>query len=160
MICNAPLMNKSRLRSTDILQDTTLHHGGPRRWSALILVALICVPLSAQQPQPPAQATPVFRSGTHLVVETVTVKDKDGKAVEGLTAKDFTVTEDGEAQTISFVEYQRVDAAAALSAPSPVAPTPAPPAPASGAVAPVVQPTIAAASPGDIKYRNRRLLVL
>jgi VWFA-related protein len=58
---------------------------------------------------------------------------------------------------ISFVEFQRVDAAAA-SAPSTAAPPPTAPPPA--AVSPAVQPTIAAGAPGDIKYRNRRLLVL
>ena len=32
---------------------------------------------------------PVFRSGTRLVVETVSVKDKDGKPIEGLTREGF-----------------------------------------------------------------------
>ncbi len=41
-----------------------------------------------------------------LVVETVVVKDKQGNAVEGLTAKDFVVTEDGAPQTIRFCEHQ------------------------------------------------------
>jgi VWFA-related protein len=112
----------------------------------------------APQAQQPSQ--PTFRTGTRLIVETVTVKDKDGKPVEGLTAKDFTLTEDGEAQTISFVEYQRVDAAAAAPTSLPVSPSPAAAAPPAPALSPVVQPTIAASAPGDIKYRNRRLLVL
>ncbi len=51
---------------------------------------------------------PVFRSGARLIVQTVSVKDKDGRAVEGLTPADFVVVEDGEPQTISFVEYQRL----------------------------------------------------
>jgi hypothetical protein len=72
------------------------------------LALMVASPL-AQQPAP--QATPTFKSSTKLVVQTVTVKDKDGKPIEGLTAKDFTVTEDGELQTISFVEYQRLDTA-------------------------------------------------
>ncbi len=64
--------------------------------------------LTAQQ-TPPASAQPIFRSSQQLVVETVTVKDKDGRVVEGLTAKDFNVTEDGVPQTISFVEFQHVE---------------------------------------------------
>src|ERR1700731_2966607 len=118
--------------------------------SFVSLVSFVVTPQAAQQPP-----QPTFRTGTRLIVETVTVKDKDGKPVDGLTAKDFTLTEDGEAQTISFVEYQRVDTAAAVPVPSPAATAPPP-----AAVAPAVQPTIAASAPGDIKYRNRRLLVL
>jgi len=45
-------------------------------------------------------------SETHLVVETVVVKDKKGNPIDGLTAKDFTVTEDGVLQTIKFCEHQ------------------------------------------------------
>src|SRR6266446_5384701 len=130
------------------------HESTKKKCGCVLLSFLFVAPAAQQPPQP------TFRTGTRLIVETVTVKDKDGKAVEGLTAKDFTLTEDGEAQMISFVEYQRVDTPAAAPAPAPVAPAPAaaaaPPAP----WLPAVQPTIAAGAPGDIKYRNRRLLVL
>jgi VWFA-related protein len=51
-----------------------------------------------------------------LVVEAVVVKDKDGKPIQGLTAKDFALTEDGAAQTIRFCEHQDL---ANLSAPLP-----------------------------------------
>jgi VWFA-related protein len=47
-----------------------------------------------------------------LVVEAVAVTDKDGKPVEGLTAKDFTLTEDGVPQSISFCEHQTLTAIA------------------------------------------------
>ena len=43
---------------------------------------------------------------SQLVVETVVVKDKQGKFIPGLTAKDFALTEDGVAQTIRFCEHQ------------------------------------------------------
>ena len=46
-----------------------------------------------------ADASNRLRTTTRLIVQTVTVKDKDGKVIEGLTAKDFTVTEDGQPQT-------------------------------------------------------------
>ena len=62
----------------------------------------------AQQPAAGDAAGADVRSTTRLIVQTVTVKDKDGKPIEGLTAKDFVVTEDGEPQTISFVEFQRL----------------------------------------------------
>src|SRR4029450_165306 len=88
----------------------------------------LCVVISgsttAAQQQAPQTQQPVFRTTTRLIVQTVTVKDKDGKVVEGLTAKDFTVTEDGQPQDIAFVEFQRMQgttpaappAAAALAA--------------------------------------------
>jgi VWFA-related protein len=52
------------------------------------------------------------------VVETVVVKDKQGKLIQGLTAKDFELTEDGAPQKISFCEHQDL---AANSSPLPVA---------------------------------------
>ena len=63
----------------------------------------------AQQQQPQTQ-TPqaTFRATQRLIVQSVTVKDKDGKPIEGLTAKDFVITEDGQPQDIAFVEYQRL----------------------------------------------------
>ncbi|MGB9078181.1 MAG: VWA domain-containing protein [Terracidiphilus sp.] len=49
-----------------------------------------------------------LRLNSQLVVETVVVKDKQGAYVEGLTAKDFVVTEDGQPQTIRFCEHQQL----------------------------------------------------
>jgi len=122
----------------------------------LVAFALV-VPLTAQQPPP--QAPPVFRSGAQLTVETVTVKDKSGRPIDGLTAKDFSITEDGVPQTISFVEFQRVpnpsDPFQAVDAvPAAPAAVAAPPRP------PEEQYQISPSAPGDIRYRDRRLLVL
>jgi VWFA-related protein len=41
-----------------------------------------------------------------LVVEAVVVKDKQGNPIHGLTANDFTVTEDNVPQAIKFFEHQ------------------------------------------------------
>src|SRR5438128_2595896 len=95
------------------------------------------------------QAT--FTSTTQLVVEAVTVKDKKGNTIPGLTAKDFQLTEDGKPQTIAFVEHQTLPE------------TPATPIAFSTSVAAVPRLTrtqIAAEKPGDIRYRDRRLLAL
>lgn len=43
---------------------------------------------------------------SQLVTESVVVRDKQGKFVSGLTAKDFSVTEDGTEQTIRVFERQ------------------------------------------------------
>jgi len=100
-------------------------------------------------------AQPVFRAGTRLDVVDVTVVDKQGRPIEGLTAGDFTITEDGVPQTISVVAFQRMETNAAPLPPVPEAPPGRP-----ARAAPTVQPTISASSPGDVRYRNRRLLVL
>jgi hypothetical protein len=42
---------------------------------------------------------------SNLVVEAVEVKDKQGNFVQGLTAKDFVLTEDGAPQTIRYCEH-------------------------------------------------------
>src|SRR5688572_16761964 len=102
---------------------------------------------------------PVFRTETRLIVETVTVKDKEGRAIEGLTVKDFAITEDGEPQQIAFVEFQRLASTSEpASQPASVDQPNAPAAP-TAPIAPT-QTQISAAAPGDIRYRDRRLIVL
>jgi VWFA-related protein len=100
-----------------------------------------------------AQAPVKITVNTQLVVETVSVTDKNGKAIEGLTAKDFVVTEDGVAQTVSFCEYQKMQEAAPVAAPAPAAV-------AADQVAPVTRGQIAPERPGDVRYKDRRLLAL
>ncbi|HET9191354.1 MAG TPA: VWA domain-containing protein [Vicinamibacterales bacterium] len=132
------------------------------------VAACLAISASAQQGQKPEQP-PVFRSSTRLVVNTVTVRDRAGKIIEGLTAKDFIVTEDNERQDIAFVEFQRLvgepDPAATLTAAAPAAAPAAPvaaaaPPPQAPEVSSVVANPIATPASGDIKYRNRRLLIL
>jgi VWFA-related protein len=96
----------------------------------------------------------MFRASTRLVVQTVTVKDKDGRPIEGLTAEDFVVTEDGDPQQINFVEFQRLDMTPEAARPAPS------PAPAATTPPPSTEGTIATGRPGEIKYQGRRLLVL
>ena len=86
----------------------------------------------------------------------MTVKDKDGRAVEGLTASDFVVTEDGEPQTVSFVEFQRLPDRPADAAPPRRRRRRPPP----SARRRRRQGQIAIPPPGDTRYRDRRLLVL
>ena len=62
---------------------------------ATLLALTLCGQQVGRNVAPGAGGTATFQTGTQLVIETVVVKDKAGKAVEGLTAKDFTVTEDG-----------------------------------------------------------------
>ena len=98
-----------------------------------------------------------FTINTNLVVENVTVTDKNGKVIEGLKAEDFKITENGVAQTIKFCEYQKVEetdaaAAAASVAAAPKPTTPPPPG--------VVAVPIKTEAPGDLKYRDRRLMVM
>jgi VWFA-related protein len=125
-------------------------------WLPIVALLTWAVVLQAQSQRP--TAPPTFRSGTRLIVETASVKDKDGRPVEGLVAKDFVVTEDGEPQTISFVEFQQ------LSDRTSEAPVSAGHADPSAIVVPLSSPAtqgqIVAPAPGDTRYSDRRLLVL
>jgi len=126
-----------------------------------LLVTLI---VGAQQaPAPPPNAPNaqagaaadqvIFRTSSQLVIETVGVKGKNGMPVEGLTAKDFIVTEDGVAQTISVFEYQKLPEV-------PSAPLPADPIGVIDPMPKLPKTQIAPETPGDIKYRDKRLLAL
>jgi VWFA-related protein len=77
---------------------------------AAILLLLTLAAASAQQigQNKPADASENFTLTVkvQLVVEAVVVKDKDGKPIRGLSAKDFALTEDGVPQTIRICEHQ------------------------------------------------------
>jgi VWFA-related protein len=115
----------------------------------------------AQQQQPQTQ-TPqaTFRASTRLIVQSVFVKDKDGKPIEGLTAKDFVITEDGQPQDIAFVEYQRLATESAPADPQAPVPLTAKPATTATGPAPAVTTQISSPPSGDIRYQDKRLLVL
>ncbi len=113
-----------------------------------------------------------FTDTTMLVIVDVNVKDRSGNPIENLKASDFNVTEDGKPQTIRVFEYQRLEEPVLPPPPSAaLQQRPAEPAKAADAggvatdapapkVAPAVQNSIAPARPGEIKYKDRRLLVL
>ena len=127
-----------------------------RETSIALLTAVL---LLAQNPQNPA--TPAkFSVTTQLVTIGLTAKDRDGNPITGLQASDFVVTEDGKRQKLATCDYQKLDNTpleafpagktdARTESPTPAA---APPAATNNA--------IAAGQPGEIKYKDRRLLVL
>ena len=89
---------------------------------------------------------------TKLVIEAVNVKDKQGKSISGLTAKDFTVTEDGVEQQVSFCEYQELP-----TTPAP----PAKPGPENIRVYNRLAVTqISPEKPGDVHYKDKRLIAM
>jgi len=66
-----------------------------------VFLASVLVLVQAQEPQP---QRPVFRSDAHFVtVDAYPLRD--GKVVEGLTAADFAVAEDGQPQAIENFEF-------------------------------------------------------
>jgi VWFA-related protein len=98
--------------------------------------------------------TTTIKVSTELVVEAVVVRDKKGNPVPGLSAKDFTLSEDGVPQKIRFCEPQEL--------------------PNGGGAEPIVlsQPAnvtiydrlartrITPEVDGNIRYKDRRLLTL
>jgi len=109
------------------------------RFIAALLLASIAFP---QEPV-------TFRATSNLVIVNVEVKDRDGKPVEGLKAEHFDLIENKQSQKISVFEHQRLESAAP---PLSIAATPA--------AAPASAPLISASKPGELRYRDRRLIVL
>jgi VWFA-related protein len=132
-----------------------------------VIALLLCACLSAQQPAQNASNGPEtnlrFATTTQLVVEDVLIKGKDGKPILGLKPTDFTITEDGKPQKINIFEFQTLEEelVGAPSGPSkPASETaPAKPPEKSG-VKPLTTIQIAPERAGDLKYRNRRLMVM
>ena len=89
-----------------------------------------------------------FRGGTSLRVITVTVTDPAGKPIEGLTADDFLVIEDNVPQTVSLLEFERLDDTVLTA----TAPARVP------ATRPTEQTRIRPVAPGDKNFEDRRLL--
>lgn len=80
--------------------------------SLAISLATFAVAGLAQQGQPPsappAQQPSVFRGGANFVVVDA-YPQRDGRIIEGLTAADFHVLEDGKPQAIESFEFVRVE---------------------------------------------------
>src|ERR1700722_2452111 len=101
-----------------------------------------------------ASQTLSIKVGTQLVVETVVVKDKKGNSLEGLTAKDFIVTEDGVPQAIAFFEHEKLPetstvASGAQSEPDNIT-----------IYHKLAMTRISPEAPGNIRYKDRRLMAL
>jgi VWFA-related protein len=83
--------------------------------SGLAIAAVLAAsPLAGRQdppPQKPATVSsqrPIFRGGTNLVILDAYPR-RDGRIVEGLTADDFEVLEDGKPQAITQFEFVRIE---------------------------------------------------
>ena len=70
-----------------------------RRYALLVL---LCVVGTAR-----AQQIFTYRTETHLIDTTISVRDAQGGLVQGLTQNDFRIVEDGVPQTVKFFAHDR-----------------------------------------------------
>jgi VWFA-related protein len=124
--------------------------------SAIVILLFAAAAVRAQQigqNAPPGGGTATFTTSTQLVVESVVVTDKKGSPIEGLTAKDFAVTENGVPQEIRFFDHQDLpltpDAAHAGSEPEHI-----------HIYDKLGRTQISREPPGNTRYKDRRLLAL
>jgi Ca-activated chloride channel family protein len=71
------------------------------RHAPLLRIAFLACGLAAASTAA-AQPVPVFSAETGLVNVAVTVEDAQGRPIEGLTARDFVVSEDGRKQSVEM----------------------------------------------------------
>jgi VWFA-related protein len=97
--------------------------------------------------------TPTIHVTSRLIIETVVVKDKKGNAINGLTAKDFNITEDGVPMEVKICEPQSLPETA----------EPLPPQTTGAEDIKVynrlAREQISSETPGQVKYKDKRLLV-
>jgi VWFA-related protein len=117
-----------------------------RAVAMFVTLSLLCPALPAQE-----QTDYVFHAESDLVLVNVTVRDKNGKFVEGLKPSNFTILEDNKAQKIVSFDVENVDSMPAVDV--------AQAKPLAGAA---TEQTSAPASPTDLasQFKDRRLIVL
>jgi len=127
--------------------------------TALVVMTALAAGMSTRAQQIGTNATDQTQTfkltlNSQLVVEQVVVKDKQGNFIPGLTAKNFTVLEDGVPQTIKFCEHQKFSEAV----------DPLPPTPASDEniriYKTLTRTQLAPEAPDSNKYKDHRLLAL
>ena len=117
----------------------------------LLAIAPISAQVVGQNQQPGGSGAYTVSVTSKLVIEAVNIKDKQGKSVTGLTAKDFTVTEDGVAQTVKICEYQELPTV-------PDAPTTKPARENLTIYNRLAITQIAPETAGNVKYKDKRLI--
>src|SRR5215813_2567799 len=127
---------------------------------SLLLILLLAIPATPQQQE---KGIAKFSTTRQLVVVDVTAKDKSGKPIKGMKPSDFLIAEDGKKQNIEVFEYQELEETVAPEA-APTLKQREEPKPDAAPAAPVVKSLtanqIAPSKPGEVKYRDRRLLVM
>lgn len=87
------------------------HATSPR---ILVLAALLAFAASAETTPRAPQAGPVFKAESRLVVLHVSVRDRSGRYVTGLTKDAFTVIDDGQPQAVEMFSADDVPATVGL----------------------------------------------
>src|SRR5258707_8616794 len=133
-----------------------------------LLVVSAQPPQTQQTAQTPPATKPVVKFGTTTQLEgvDVSVKDKSGNPIKGLKPANFNIAEDGKKQDIKVFTYQELEETAnpepgpaKAAAPAPRAPD-VPATPSAPVVKSVTANQIAPSKPGEVKYKDRRLMVM